>query len=64
MARSEVNVFQKLIIKFENFFLGTQFCENCGRDLSDAKSHGFNELDHCGLGERKICPSCKAMFYV
>lgn len=54
----------RLLIKLKNFFLGTEFCENCGMDLTEVKSYGFNELDHGGLGERKVCPSCGNALYL
>ena len=59
-----MGLIQRLVIKLKNFFLGTQFCEKCGRDLSDVKSHGFNELDHGGLGERKVCSSYRTELYL
>lgn len=55
---------KKLKIKFKNLFYKTQICEKCGKDLSKEPEHGFEQLEHCGMGRYKICPMCKEVFYL
>ena len=57
-------MFKLLIIKVKNFFCKTQICEKCGKNLSNESEHGFEQLEHCGMGRYKICPKCKEVFYL
>lgn len=55
---------KKLKIKFKNLFYKTQICEKCGKDLFREPEHGFEQLEHCGMGRYKICSQCKEKFYL
>ena len=57
------NMFKKLKIKFRNLFCKAQICEKCGKDLLKEPEHGFEQLEHCGMGKYKIRSAKKFSIY-
>ncbi len=64
MKEYKLSKLKRVKIWFSNNFRGTQYCSNCGTDLKNESFDGFDELDHCGTGERKWCPKCRTPFFI